>query len=992
MDEFNRLHNLHSYYILDSPPEIDFDQLTFLAAYICTTPIAAIILVDENRQWFKSTFGLTVQEVDRSVGFCAYTIQGKEPLVVEDASSDIRFSNNPWVSDDFNIRFYLGVPLVSPEGHCLGTLAVMDRVPRKMAQEKIQALILLANQVMTNLIARRDRYLSGQLGLDRMQEIVAAGCGIDERKIIEQRLYESEERFKLIAKATADAIWDWNLQTDEVWWSDGMQTLFGYEFKELECNSASWTSRIHPEDMDQVIDSLTAVIEGGGNNWLEEYRFRRSDGTYAYVNDRGFVIRNADGKAIRMVGGMTDMTTTKYAEAELQQLDEMRNAQQVAELANQAKSNFLATMSHEIRTPISGVIGMVDVLHQTSLKGYQVEMIDIIKDSSNALLSIIDDILDFSKIESGKLELETASFSVEYCINKVCALLDRMAMEKGVELSVFTSHHLPALIVGDELRLRQVLINLINNAIKFSSGTRNATVRLNAHAKQRLKGSVIIQFEVIDKGIGMSSETMRNLFTPFMQADASTSRHYGGTGLGLTITWHLVELMGGEIHVESTPGAGSTFRVNLPFGVPLMSYDSAIPEWDLADILCIVVGHYQGLTDVWAEYLSSTKAHVLRYESVDEVLLTSELLPYAIKRCLVLFDYIQMTANAVEECLALKKVTDPEMALLFIGRGYRREIRRDTHGIVHIDGNALGRTRFMEAVGVALGYRELGVPLQRGHDEKSFQPPSREQAIARQQLILLAEDNETNQKVIRHQLSLLGYAVDIVANGIEALEKLNETPYALLITDLHMPEMDGYQLISHVRGASEPRCNLPIIALSANSLREEAEVCRRLGANECLVKPALLHELKSVLNVYLDHQESNVDVNKENKSFHDETVHFNVDFLAGLVGDERDIIVEFLQEYLSNASQLKDTINTAYNSQDFYNISAVAHKLKSSSWSVGAFAFGEICEQLEGYKTCPEKTDIDHLIKKLNCEFELLEDAIKQFILGCQELVGDEKL
>lgn len=991
MDEIKRLLNLHSYYILDTPPEIDFDQLTDLAAYICATPMAVITLVDEKRQWFKSVFGLAIRETDRSIAFCAHTIQGKEPLIVENAGEDSRFSNNPLVTGDFHLRFYLGVPLVSPEGYVLGTLAVMDKQPRKMEHAQIRALMVLANQVMVNLVTHRQRHLSERVADERMKEIIAAEQNIRELKIIEQRLYESEERFKLIAKATADAIWDWNLQTDEVWWNDGIKTLFGYEFEDLERNSASWTSRIHPEDLGQVIKGISATVDGNNNNWMEEYRFRRSDGTYAYVNDRGFVIRNTEGKAVRMVGGMTDITAAKYAAMELQQLEEIRSAQRVAELANQAKSNFLATMSHEIRTPISGVIGMVDVLHQTSLKGYQVEMIDIIKDSANALLSIIDDILDFSKIESGKLELEAASFSLEQCVNNVCVLLDRMAMEKNVELSILTSHHLPALIIGDELRLRQVLINLINNAIKFSSSIHGGKVRLNVHIKQKLTKSIVVQFEVIDNGIGMSAETMRNLFTPFMQADASTSRRYGGTGLGLTITWHLVERMGGEIHVESTPGAGSIFRVNLPFSIPLDSVDPAMPDWEMGNTLCVVVGEYQGMADVWAEYLSSLQGKVIRYQSIDQVLLTGELLTYSIKRCLLLLDYNQMAPDTLEEYLALQKDINLEMAFLRIGRGYRREVRKDRFGVVHIDGNALSRARFIEAVGVALGYREINNPVKRGHDEKRFQPPSRELAIARRQLILLVEDNETNQKVIRHQLSLLGYAIDIAANGIEALEKLKDTPYGLVLTDLHMPKMDGYQLIPHIRSADAPVCDIPIVALSANALREETEMCKALGANECLVKPALLHELKSVLDVYFEHKENTPDSNTEKKSFHSENVHFNVDFLMELVGDERNIVVEFLQEYLANAALLKAAINHAYTEKDFVNLTAESHKLKSSSRSVGAFVFGEICEQLENYKNLPEETNIEFLIQKLNREFDFLDDAINQFIIGCQEFISDEE-
>lgn len=1200
MDEVAKLHSFYS----TRPVEKHLNQLSYLAAFLCSAPAASITVLDEHGPQIKAIFGLDVGEAESLGAPYVHAALNKQPLIIEDTLKDDRFSKNPLVCGDLSLRFYAGIPLIS--GDCvMGTLAVMDNQSRKLEEGHIHALTVLAGQVVTYLetrqellslehitnqslefvehdrailhsvndaiyslnkdwkfsyanreaerllgttqggltgkeiwqifpemvdttfeysfrevvktrekvyfeayyrpskawlrvnacplfdgivvrfqditqqrkqeeqfklletciarmndivviteaepfdepgprilfvndafikrtgysrdevIGRSPRFLQGEktqrselvkikesmrkwkpvraelinytksgeefwLELDIFPiadetgwytHWVAVERDVTERKLIESRLYENEQRFKLIAKATADAIWDWDLVTDDLWWNDGMQTLFGYDSRELERNSTSWTNRIHPDDAGRVLSSVTAVIASNNNNWMDEYRFRRIDGTYAHVSDRGFVIR-VDGKALRMVGGMTDVSLAKHAEMELQQLEDIRRAQQVAELASQAKSNFLATMSHEIRTPINGVVGMVEVLQQTSLKGYQLEMTEIIKDSAHSLLAIVDDILNFSKIESGKMELESISFSLEHCINRVCTLLDRMAIDRNVELSVFTAHNLPSMVKGDELRLRQILINLINNAIKFSASSSSGTVRLNVNIKQHQEECVLIQFEVVDNGIGMSQETIRNLFTPFMQADASTTRHYGGTGLGLTITWHLVELMGGEIHVESTLGAGSTFIVNLPFELQDSTQPTA-PELDMNDTLCIVIGKYQGLADLWQEYLSATNARILRYETFDNILLTTEVLVPSIKQCLLLLDHTNIDLDIIHECLAFEKITHFKIAYLLIGRGLRREIRKDSFGIAHIDGNALSRSRFMEAVSIALGQREFIDSIEQTKHEADFILPSRELAEAKKQLILLVEDNETNQKVIKHQLALLGYVADIVPNGLMALDKLHECHYGLVITDLHMPRMDGYELIAKIRMSESDFRSTPIIALSANALKDRLEECRTLGANEYLVKPALLHELKKVLEKYLAPTEG-ISLKKAGNHLAEENVHFNVDFLIELVGNEKDIIIEFLQDYLASTDQLQVSINSAYQARDFKNLASLAHKLKSSSRSVGAFVFSDICERLEKFNYRESNSETQQIINEFNAEYEFLSRSIYDFLSDYQ--------
>jgi two-component system sensor histidine kinase/response regulator len=809
---------------------------------------------------------------------------------------------------------------------------------------------------------------------------------ITERKKIEEKLSDSEHRFKLIAKATADTIWDWDLVNDKLWWSDGIQTLFGYHTADLEPDSHSWTSRIHSEDIERVITSITRTIESETNNWVDEYRFRRSDGNYAHVVDRGFVIRAENGKALRMVGGITDVTKAKKIEIELKQLEQIKHAQEVAELANQAKSNFLATMSHEIRTPISGVIGMVDVLHQTSLKGYQIEMVDIVRDSANSLLHIIDDILDFSKIESGRLELESVQISIEHNIEKVCTLLDRMAMEKNVELSLFIDPKLPEVVIGDELRLRQILINLTNNAIKFSSQANClGQVRINGSVHEKSDHNIVVEFAVSDNGIGMSEQTVSRLFTPFMQADASTTRHYGGTGLGLTITRHLVELMGGEIVVESRLDMGSVFKVRIPFLLDASSGLSAIKTPYFSLLLCIVIGDSAGLSAIWVEYLRSSGATVIPV-SAPELIQWHELRHhYAHYEWLMLIDECEEIA---ESSLTLGQVNaassaNPNLHCLVIGRGHRRELRGDEHGNYFIDGNCLGRGRFFEAVNVVLGHAVAGKPLVRGYHEKDFIPPARHEALEQGRLLLLAEDNETNQKVITRQLAMLGYATDVVNNGLQAIERLASNHYALLITDIHMPVMDGYELIAKVRALGSSLNKIPIIALSANALREEVDKCKQLGANEYLVKPALLHDFRKMLDQYLPvHPRLPIQSNSAQPFtatlMMGAGTHLEINILRELIGGDNDVVLEFLSDYLRNAYVLQSEIANCFKISDWGALANNAHKLKSSSRAIGALHLGHICEVIEQNSKQQQLNELHSAYAAFQQEFDLVAMLINQ--------------
>jgi two-component system sensor histidine kinase/response regulator len=660
---------------------------------------------------------------------------------------------------------------------------------------------------------------------------------ITERKQAESSLRTSEEQFRQLADnihevffvATADPI-------KMVYFSPAYDEIWGRPRQEVYDRPAAWMESVHPEDREGVGRFFVRCMQGIKSE--HSYRIVRPDASVRWIYARCFPVHDPQGKLVRVVGIAEDMTERKRTEVALTQ------AKEAAEAANRAKSEFLANMSHEIRTPMNGIIGMTELALDTDLNPEQLEYLNMVKGSADGLLALLNDILDFSKMEAGKMELDHLSFDLRRSLGEVVKTLAVKARQKGLEFIFDVSPEVPDTVMGDPARLRQVVVNLVGNSIKF---TEKGEIEVRVQVEATSFEGTILNFSIRDTGIGIPVDKQHQIFGAFTQADSSTTRKYGGTGLGLTISAQLVGLMGGKIWVESEAGKGSTFYFTVRVGLEATELPPEpldVPQ--LAGVPVLVVDD------------NATNRRVLV-----ESLIHWKMVPTAVESAAAAMKALrQAHESGTQLPLVLTDAHMPEVD----GYGLVGAIRQNPSFsnvkiVILTSGGMRGDAARCEPLGIAaylskpfdrLELREVLLQVlvaNAGKDENRTLVTRHTLREQRQPLsFLVAEDNAVNQTLITRLLEKRGHTVVLAQNGREALEALEKEHVDIVLMDVQMPEMDGFEATQLIREKEKASgAHLAIIALTAHAMKGDEERCLACGMDGYVTKPIKLEELFSVI-------------------------------------------------------------------------------------------------------------------------------------------------
>ncbi|MDQ8196537.1 response regulator [Pelagicoccus enzymogenes] len=697
-----------------------------------------------------------------------------------------------------------------------------------------------------------------------------------ERIVLERttQLRQSEKRFSDIVNHINGIVWEADPHTFQFSFvSMQAERIAGYPINDWTESPTFWQDQLHPEDREKIVNLCRKHTENGESHDFE-YRLLTKNGNYVWLQDLVTVETDDAGKPVLLRGVMFDIDDRKKGEAELraakeaveeanellvESLNESKRLEKEAQSANIAKSKFLATMSHEIRTPMNGVIGFTNLLLESSLDSEQEEFATSIQNSSNVLLNIINDILDISKIEAGKLVVENIDYDLRQAIDDVAILLSPAAEDKGVELAVkFEKDFCPA-VVGDPSRIRQVITNIANNAVKFTEKG-HVFIRIGTDTGDEKK----IRIEIEDTGIGISQEQQKQLFTSFTQADSSTTRRYGGTGLGLAISKHLVKLMGGDIGIVSTEGEGSTFWFTIPKNAaPQEQAPIELPA-KLRDLRVLVVDDHEINCKLLQDQLTDWSIESVTAANGEEAL---DALRKAADQGkafdIAILDYLlpDINSNELKERIHTDETIPNPLFIALGSTAYRMQIKSmlengfQSHLFKplirpHLLAQAL--TQALASDAKPLG--KVTKTTSRKANPKPSQPLAEE--TAKKFKVLLAEDHPVNQKLAKRLLNKIDCDIEIANNGIEAVELATRNRYDAIFMDCQMPEMGGLEATRKIReiesgqglpGSGEKK-RIPIIAITAGAMEGDREICVQAGMDDYLTKPLKTTALKGAVD------------------------------------------------------------------------------------------------------------------------------------------------
>lgn len=1301
-NETERLAALKSYNILDTIEEVDYDRLTKLASIICNVPISTITLIDEDRQWFKSKVGLEDRSTEREVAFCQHAILDVNLFTVKDAKEDERFSNNPLVVGSPNIRFYAGYPLIDPEGYALGTICVIDRIPRELSEEQENALRLISEEVMSLILARRQKLelksfeklfnYSNDLicvaGLDgffrRINPAFAVKLGFDERHILktpfinfvhpddvkatlkqidnlrkgqetinfynrfitshgnyihlqwvatpdpdtdtlfaiardvssekqqEEKLIISENKFRsffensqglmcthdlkgnfitvneagarLLGYEVSEVVgqnlsniipnryhneltaylqevqekgksagqmvtrhkngsmhiwmysnilaedekgkyvignsidisdqyflqidlnkskerleqtnqlakvgaWEVNFITNEIYWSDitksihevsadyiptlekavnfykgensilmneaiekaikegtsydvevqiesakgkekwvrvqgnaemqgeqcirlygafqdiddrkkieidiirqrklfddvlksavevsiiatdkegtitlfnsGAEIMLGYTSEEMVGKKNPSIIHDHVEIKQRAIELyheyqvevegfevfIYKAIQEGSDQ--KEWTYIKKDGTKILVSLVVSPIYDEKNEIIGFLGVATDITE------EHKQRIELEAAKRLAEQASVAKSEFLANMSHEIRTPLNGIIGFTDLVLKTNLDETQEQYISIVNQSANSLLGVINDILDFSKIEAGKLELDIERADLFEIASQATDIITYQAHSKGLEVLLNISTALPRFIYTDTVRLKQIIINLLGNAVKFTS---KGEIELKINIQEKISDKeMVLRFQVKDTGIGIHPEKLDKIFEAFAQEDSSTTKKYGGTGLGLTISNKLLGIMNSKLELSSTLGEGSVFYFDIKLKVEYGNEEQWNNTNDIKTVL--VVDDNKNNRLILNQMLSLNKISCTEASNGIEAI---QLLTENNRFDAIIMDYHMPYMDGLETIKKIRENFEASEKLQPIILLYSSS---DDQKIIKACEEYKVNYRLVKPIKM----NDLLHAFSHLNRTKTSKVSHKEDVVhtTNQSKILIAEDNTVNMLLSKTLIKKCIPNCNIIEakDGIEAVELFEKEKPSIIFMDIQMPEMNGYEATHKIR-ALEQTGHTPIIALTAGNVKGEKEKCLENGMDDFIVKPITYDTIVNCLNKWLDLDNS---IENNNKTLS----HFRIKSLRELVDNNEEMVEELLSQLSLELNNYKLELNAQLKKLDPNVCKKIAHKMYGMTSTIGMEVLADLSKELEvnNYSTDEVITKVKAIIAEIDLVLNLL--------------------
>ena len=793
--------------------------------------------------------------------------------------------------------------------------------------------------------------------------VVGSHTDITKLKKAEELIKLNEARLTLAVKGGGIGIWDWDIVLNKLTWDDQMFVLYGVNKSDFTNAYDAWVNGVYVADKQRGDEEIQMAIKGE-KDFNTEFRVQYTDGQIRNIKALATVLRDKEGNAIRMIGTNWDITAEKEAAAQIA-------AREEAEKANKAKSEFLANMSHEIRTPLNSVIGFTDLLKKTQLSNVQQQYVNSANVSGHALLGVINDILDFSKIEAGMLDLDIIKSDMVQIFEDSIDIVKFAAAEKNIELLLDIDPSMPRFANVDAIRLKQILANLLGNAVKF---TLKGEVELKVRYKAVDGDNDKLSISVRDTGIGINKEQQTKLFKSFSQADSSTTRKFGGTGLGLVISQLIAEKMGSTINIKSTEGVETIFYFDIT------TRFEAGNKLDYTKIKgvkrCLIIDDNINNQTIMKQMLLQWQ---IESECCDGGFEALKIIEQPEPFDLIICDYHMPYINGIETIRMLRaklKFTSEKQPVILLHSSLDNiQLENDFLDL----GIRFRLSKPVKSNDLFNYLCNLYEDNMTNLDNENIESPKANN-IHENVKILVAEDVFLNMVLIKAMLSELGYTNEIIEakNGIEAIEKYQKMSPDLILMDVHMPELDGISATKKIRAIElSTGNNVPIIALTAGALKEEREKCFASGMNDFLTKPVVPEKIREMLNKYLIKVEHAHKLPHTDESEND--LHVAYDELQNLFSDKaiiKKVMTIALQDIPAKIRELEHACDKKHHE----SVSAAAHKIRGSSSSMRFNIMAKIAEKIEMDSNDGWNDNLNLQLSELMAEWVIVKEIIQQKI------------